>query len=185
MDKSHLWLCHPGTFLSPSLCLQPLLTPRQARRSWFFFSSFVLMNCRQFHNLIQFKLHQLIFILFKATLPPKKGMKCLKWGTVEMIMPIFWCLDQCWCKAATEIQNLELAIWFAEIFCAVWNIFLNLVAVYKIHGSIATKPFQALWMFEYFMRKDFSISPLPARVEWPGNSLNPSRGQPTSINKYI
>ena len=54
------------------LCLQPLLTPRQARRSWFFFSSFVLMNCRQFHNLIQFKLHQLIFILFKVTLPPKK-----------------------------------------------------------------------------------------------------------------
>ena len=36
-------------------------------------------------------------------------------------------------------------------------------------------------MFEYFMRKDFSISPLPARVEWPGNSLNPSRGQ---LNKH-
>ena len=79
----------PGTFVSPSVSLQPLLTLRQARRSWFFFSSFVLMNCRQFHNLIQFKLHQLIFILFKATLPPKKEMKCLKWGTVEMIMPIF------------------------------------------------------------------------------------------------
>ena len=175
-----------GTFASPSLCLQPLLTPRQARRSWFFFSSFVLMNCRQFHNLIQFKLHQLIFILFKVTLPPQKRNEVFEmrecWNDNANF---FWCLDQCWCKAATEIQNLELAIWFAEIFCAVWNIFLNFVAVYKIHGSIATKPFQALWMFEYFMRKDFSISPLPARVEWPGNSLNPSRGQPTSINKYI
>ena len=97
----------PGTFVSPSVSLQPLLTPRQARRSWFFFSSFVLMNCRQFHNLIQFKLHQLIFILFKVTLPPQKRNECLKWGNVEMIMPIFF---DVWTSADAKLPQ-KFKIW--------------------------------------------------------------------------
>ena len=49
-----------------------------------------------------------------------------------------------------------------QIFSWIWLVF-------KIHRASATKPFQALSMFEYFIHKDFSILPVMlngARILW-------------------
>ena len=101
-----------------------------------------------------------------------------------------------------QITKLELAdIWFAKILesrqlhlsgrVIVWKIFMNLVfwprgQFTKYFGASTTKPFQALWMFEYFIHEDFSILPVMLngpRILWTGQT--PSSGQQVQKATFV
>lgn len=77
--------------------------------------------------------------------------------------------------------------WFEpqfEIFSWIWSFLARFT---KYLGASATKPFQALWMFEYFIRhKDFSISPVVLNgptILWTGQTR--SSGQQVQKATFV